>query len=118
MQTSDAMNASDLRGASVVEVGVRQAWPFLTFAWPDRDEECRLYIDTVFRLDGEDLADGDSERAAAALLPLSSGNVTEVVLGDDAGLTLHVETPARRVLAVAGTPAAFTTHDIWWLARQ
>ncbi len=42
-----------LRGQFVVEVGVRLAWPFLTFcddALPSPNET-RLYIDTIFRVE-------------------------------------------------------------------
>jgi hypothetical protein len=112
------MEANDLQGAFVVEVGVRQAWPFLTFAWPDQDAEYRLYIDTTFRVDDHDLADGDPERAASALLALNNTNVTEVVVGDDAELTLRFDSPVGGVLVVAGTTADFTTGDIWWLGHQ
>ncbi|MEJ7786518.1 MAG: hypothetical protein WKF96_17080 [Solirubrobacteraceae bacterium] len=112
------MEANDLQGAFVVEVGVRQAWPFLTFAWPDRDAECRLYIDTTFRVDDQDLADGDPGRAVSALLALSNEYVTEVVVGDNAELTLRFESSPRLVLVVAGTSADFTTGAIWWLGRQ
>jgi hypothetical protein len=112
------MDANDLQGAFVVEAGVRQVWPFLTFAWPDRDGECRLYIDTTFRVDDQDLADGDPERAASALLALSNENVTAVVVGDDGELTLRFDSSPRRVLVVAGTSADFTRVDIWWLGSQ
>lgn len=109
------MEATELKGAFVVEVGVRQAWPFLGFAWPDRETEGRLYIDTAFRIDGEELADGDPARAATALLALNSCNVTGVAVNDDAELTVRFDPPENNVLVVSGTGASFTTHDVWWL---
>ena len=112
------MEAKELCGAFIVEVGVRQAWPFLTFAWPDRDSECRLYIGTTFRVDPKKHSDGGAERGASALWSLSNGTVTEVVVAGDGELTLSVDASAQRVLIVAGTPADFTTHDIWWFGSR
>ena len=60
-----------LRGQFVVEFGVRQAWPFLTFCDTAKTPavETRLYIDTSFRVGtGPTLfADGDPDPAVAAL---------------------------------------------------
>jgi hypothetical protein len=103
----------------VVEVGVRQAWPFLTFCDPDGagDTEVRLYIDTEFRLEpgGRHFSDGDSERATVALLDLNNGTVTGVERHDDCGLVVRFD-GNDPTLSVSGTGAAFTTQDVWWLA--
>lgn len=100
----------------VVEVGVRQAWPFLTLSEPESGAEARLYIDTEFRLEPGDrrFADGDVQRSAAALLDLNNRTVTAVELSDGAGLLLRLD--GDRMLSVSGTAAAFTTGDVWWLA--
>jgi hypothetical protein len=107
-----------LEGCFVVEVGLRQAWPFLTFSDPETgaDAEVRLYIDTEFWVEPgpRRFADGDSERATAALLDLSNRTVTAVERQDDNGLVLRFDD--ERALSVAGRAASFTTHDIWWLA--
>ena len=109
------MDPTSLRRAVVVEVGVRQAWPFLAFAWSSGDRECRLYIDTTFRLGSEDNDHGDAERAAAALLDLNNRTVIEAAADDESRLTVRF---ARdRLLVVEGTPAAFTTQDVWWFGQ-
>lgn len=112
---SPTVDAHDLHGAFVVEAGVRQAWPFLTFALPNDDNERRLYIDTTFRLDDKDLTDGDPERAAAELLILNNRTVTEVTVADDRSLTVRFD-PGQSLI-VAGAAAAFTTHDAWWFGK-
>jgi hypothetical protein len=111
------IDAEALHGWFVVEVGVRQAWPFLTLSDPESGGEARLYIDTEFRLEpgGAHFTDGDAERSMAALLDLSNRTVTAVERQGDAGLGLRFD-DGERALFVSGTPATFTTHDVWWLA--
>lgn len=56
-------DALALRGCFVTEVGVRQAWPFLTFCDSNLNpaQERRLYIDTAFRIDdGQPTNAGDA----------------------------------------------------------
>jgi hypothetical protein len=107
-----------LVGWFLVEVGVRQAWPFLTLSDTGSGDEVRLYIDTEFRLTpgGAELTDGDAERATAALLDLNNRTVTAVERGDDAELVLRFDGD-ERALVVSGTAASFTTHDVWWLGK-
>jgi hypothetical protein len=114
------MEPTGLRQALVVEAGVRQAWPFLTFAWWSHDRECRLYIDTAFLLDGEHHDHGDAERAAAALLDLNNRTVIEATADDERRLTVRFEGDrfeGDRVLIVEGTPATFTAGDVWWFGQ-
>ena len=106
------MDPRSLKGAAVLEAGVRQVWPFLTFGGPHRDGEARLYIDTTLRLDDEQHVEDDPERAAAALLGLINLIVAEASVDDQSRLTLSFD--GGRVLVVSGTPAHFTTHDVWW----
>jgi hypothetical protein len=110
-----------LQGRYVVEVGLRQAWPFVTFCGsdPSATSEIRLYIDTTFRLDEgrRVFEDGDAERAAAELLDLSNRTVTDVQ-SSEANELLASFDGGERVLVVAGTPASFTTQDVWWLGER
>jgi hypothetical protein len=107
-----------LRGQFVVEVGVRQAWPFLTFCdnMPTPPTETRLYIGTSFCVGSspQTFADGDPDPAVAQLLELNDRTVTDVVLGagnelrlvfDDGSSTLVVDAERREF-----------SGDIWWLA--
>ena len=110
-------DVSLLRGCFVTEIGVRQAWPFLTFCdnRTDPTHERRLYIDTAFRInDGQPLTDGDAERATIALLSLNGLTVTAADVSASHALTLTFN-GGDDVLSVAGEAAAFTTHDVWWL---
>lgn len=104
----------ELVGTFVVEVGERQAWPFLTFcdndATPSR--EVRLYIDTAFTLNGALAWSSANEPAVAELLPLNSLAVVAVdVSGGELSVTFSDETR----MVVSGAAAAWTTGDVWWL---
>lgn len=90
-------------GTFVVEVGRRQAWPFLTFCNNDLTPpvETRLYIDTDWTVSGGGLDD---------LMMLS---VSGVARGD--GAELSVTFTDGQVLTISGQPNAETTHDVWWL---
>jgi hypothetical protein len=107
-----------LRAQFVVEVGVRQAWPFLTLCdnahTPPR--ETRLYIGTTFRVGSSPLtfADGDPEPAVAKLLELNNRTVTAVAVGADKELRVVFD-GGQSTLVVDAVPRDFT-GDIWWLA--
>jgi hypothetical protein len=108
-----------LRGRFVVEVGERQAWPFITLC-DNRSPpatELRLYIDTAFRLEpgAHVYDDGDTHRAVGGLLDLNNRTVTDVETSEGNDLTLRFD-GGERSLRIAGTGAGFTTHDTWWLA--
>jgi hypothetical protein len=85
----------------------------VTFADPS-GAEYRLFIDTVFsvRPDLEEVGD-DELRRLRALAQLHMGTVSAAATSDGGALTLDFGC-AR--LEVSGTAAAFTTHDVWWLA--
>lgn len=116
-----AANAHVLQDQFVVEVGIRQAWPFVTFcdSDPSATSEIRLYIDTTFRLEPgrKGFEDGDAERAARELLDLNNRTVTDVQTSEANELLLSFD-GGERVLVIAGTAASFTTHDVWWLGKQ
>jgi hypothetical protein len=105
-----------LRGQFVVEVGVRQAWPFLTLCdnAPTPPRETRLYIGTAFRVgpSPQTFADGDPEPAVAQLLELNNRTVTDVAVGADNQLRLVFDA-GQSTLTVDAVPRAFT-GDIWW----
>jgi hypothetical protein len=109
-----------LRTQFVVEVGVRQAWPFLTFCdnahTPPR--ETRLYIDTTFRVGSSPrtFAEGDPEAAVAELLELNNRSVTAVAVDANGELRLVFD-GGQSILVVDAAPQAFTGGDAWWLGR-
>jgi hypothetical protein len=116
-----ATEVEALRGQFVIEVGVRQAWPFLTFCdnRPTPPRETRLYIDTAFRVDSSEptFADGDVDAAAVRLLELSDRTVTDVRVGSGNELWLVFD-DGQAALDIEGMPREFTTHDIWWLSER
>jgi hypothetical protein len=104
----------ELVGTFVVEIGERQAWPFLTFcdngATPSR--EARLYIDTGFTLNGALAWSAADEPAVVELLPLNNLAVVAVdVHGTELSLTFSDDTH----MVVSGVAAWWTTGDVWWL---
>jgi hypothetical protein len=106
-----------LRGQFVVEVGARQAWPFLTLCdnAPTPPRETRLYIGTTFRVGSSPLtfAEGDPEPAVAQLLELNNRTVTDVAVGADNELRLVFD-GGQSTLTVDAVRRDFT-GDIWWL---
>jgi hypothetical protein len=104
----------ELLGTFVVELGERQAWPFMTFcdneATPSR--ETRLYIDTEFTLNGALAWSSGDQAAVIELLPLN-GLVVVAVEVNGAELSLTFNDGTRMV--VAGVAATWTTGDVWWL---
>lgn len=104
-----------LVGRHVVEVGVRQVHPFLTFADPASGREVRMYIDAPLRvLPDARVFQQDDEGLLSALEALNMLTVDAVeavegglrlVLGDDA-------------LWIDGEPDELTTHVPWWFGVQ
>ena len=115
---AEDLRTERLRGRFVVEVGARQAWPFITLCdvRSTPATEMRLYIDTEFRVEPGPAVfdDGDTERAVVALLDLNNRAVTDVRTGDSGDLTLVFDDGAR-TFVISGTPASFTTQAVWWL---
>ena len=104
-------------GQFVVEVGVRQAWPFLTLCdnTPTPARETRLYIGTSFRVGSapQTFADGDPDPAVAQLLELTNRTVTDVAVSKDNELRLVFD-GGQSALTVDAAPRAFT-GDIGWV---
>jgi hypothetical protein len=111
-----------LVGFFVTEVGVRQAWPFVTFTSNSATvtpTELRLYIGTICEVSPPppfvlDLAAEEPASALPALLEVLNLTVTAVTVADSAELLLGFD--GGITLRVAGTPSAWTTHDVWWLS--
>lgn len=114
--------ADVLPGRFVVEIGIRQTWPYLTFA--DNSDaatvpEIRLYIDSTFNITPvpAELGAGDEDDEKLWLLCLAEVlnlTVQDVIVEGDATLVVNFHDDVR--LNVSGRAAPWTTHDVWWLA--
>lgn len=104
----------ELVGTFVIEIGERQAWPFMTFcdnnATPSL--EARLYIDSAFTLNDVPAWSSGTESAVPNLLVLNHLEVVRVeVNGAELSLTFSDDTR----MGVSGIAAAWTTGDVWSL---
>ena len=106
----------DLVGTFVVEVGVRQAWPFITFCdnGPTPPREARLYIGTSFAVNGVDSASPYDEETSICLLPLNMLLVASAEWKRGSPLTINFDDDSR--LDISADPADWTTGDIWWFS--
>lgn len=109
------VNLNELVGCFVVEVGERQAWPFVTFCdnRPTRSREVRLYIDTEFWVIPEPPPGVDRVLEFVRLASTNNLMVDRVVAGDS-GLLLDFGDGQQ--LQIAAEPRADTTGDVWWLS--
>ncbi|MFI5932166.1 hypothetical protein [Actinoplanes sp. NPDC051494] len=104
-------------GALVVEVGIRQAWLFLTLCDTATAGETRLLLDTGWTLgpDRFDLDADDLEAGLVLLCRLLNRTLENTREREDGGLVLDFGAHGR--LEISGAGAASTTHDVWWLSR-
>lgn len=110
-----------LRERFVVEIGIRQAWPYVTFA-DSRDgvspQEVRLYIDSSFTvMPGPTVlgsADEDDEKfRLLRLTEVLNLTVHDVTVDDDGSLMVSFHDNV--CLRVSGHSQIWTTGDVWWL---
>jgi hypothetical protein len=101
---------SELVGLFVVEVGERQAWPFVQFCdnSPTPPREVRLYIDTDFEVCHASGADTSTE----GLLALNMLAVTRVT--EDDGLRVTFDNGSELTVSDAARPT--TVGDVWWFS--
>ena len=104
----------ELVGTFIVEVGERQAWPFVTFCDNDTtpSREARLYIDTEFTVNGSNDVSLEGDSSAARLFALNCLGVTAVEVN---GAELSIALDDGNQLVVSGVASAWTTGDVWWL---
>jgi hypothetical protein len=116
-----ALDPSSLVDYFATEIGIRQAWPFITFAASiesQTPQEIRLYIDSTSEVTppAAFVLEADPDDPAAALPALLKIlNLTVVGVQVDANADLAITFDGGIVLLVSGTPASWTTHDVWWL---
>jgi hypothetical protein len=111
------MDVSDLAGCFVVEIGIRQAWPFVGFCdnRPTRSRETRLYIGTGWSI-GEAAADDadDDERWLLAAYGLNGASVMGEHVEIDGALNLEMDD--GRTLVVSGQATTSTGGEPWWFS--
>ena len=112
--TSGAMA---LAGTFVVEVGIRQAWPFIGFC-DDRGKkarEIRLYIDAPWSI-GDTTGDTDSDdKWLMSALQINNCTVSNVLV--DPEFNLRIDLFNAPSLTVSGKPAATTAGEPWWVGE-
>ncbi|WP_139977243.1 hypothetical protein [Nocardioides litoris] len=110
------MDAEGLAGTFVVEVGVRQSWPFVGFcdARPTPVVESRLYLDAPWSVDGTEHRATDDAAWLAVAGGLGGLTVTAATTDPDGSLVLRLDDV---VLRVSGTADDATTGPPWWLSR-
>lgn len=104
-----------LVGRHVVEVGVRQAWPFVTIADHRSGREVRLYVDSWIRLFADRVAlRQDDASLLAALAAVNMLTVTSARVADGE-LQLEFEDVSVRVDGVGNH---LTGGSSWWIGVQ
>ncbi|MCB5164753.1 hypothetical protein LG634_07885, partial [Streptomyces bambusae] len=109
-----------LPGTLVVEVGERQAWPFLTFldTESDPEREMRLYLDTDWRItEAGEAGPGaavDPDNPLPELVRLNNRHVEGAVQNADGSLDIAFDD--NLTLRISGEPTATTAGEAWWLS--
>ncbi|MFF0613839.1 hypothetical protein ACFYUD_34765 [Nocardia tengchongensis] len=109
-----------LRERFVVEIGIRQAWPYVTFAdnrGGASPQEVRLYIDSSFTVVPgpaalDSVEEDDEKLRLLRLAEVLNLTVHDVTVGDDGGLMVSFHDNVY--LRVSGHRQLWTTHDVWW----
>jgi len=112
------VDISGLAGSFVVEIGIRQAWPFIGFCdnRPTRSRETCLYIDAAWSIAAAAVDDiEDDERWLLTAARLNGANVVGAYVGTDGAL--NVETDEGHTLVVSGEATARTVGEPWWFSR-
>lgn len=103
-------------GWHVVEVGRRQAWPFIGLADPERGSETRLYIDCSFAVLPEWRHLRQHDDVTLVALDALSMLTVEEVRAEPTGTVRVVLGPL--VLEISALPNEWTTGDVWWLGAE
>lgn len=111
------VDVNELVGAFVVEVGVRQAWPFLGFC-DNREassKETRLYLDASWSIDAEPgRGAADTRDWLAAAEALNGLTVSDAVA--QSGGALRLVFACGAALSVSGETTTESSGEPWWLA--
>ena len=108
------MDVGELVGSFVIEVGVRQAWPFIGFC-DNRDalsKETRLYVDAPWAIDGE--AGGSPADTERWLSAVDSLNGLTVSAAQVEGAGLRLDLADGSYVTASGEAASETVGEPWW----
>ncbi|WP_433288134.1 DUF6188 family protein [Micromonospora sp. CA-244673] len=112
------MDVEQVVGSFVVEIGFRQAWPFLGLCdnRPTPAQEARLYIDASWTIEVATSARGTADDDIAwltAAIALNGRTIDTARVYDDGSLSLTTDTGIT--LVVSGEPEPDTTGEAWRL---
>lgn len=110
------VDPDELAGCFVVEVGERQAWPFITFAdgGSARPREARLYLDSLWQVRPPSESSGALLASAEVCRLLDLSNLTvERAQVSEAG-ELEVCFADGSSVTVSGVATADTVGEPWW----
>ena len=110
------MDTAQIAGSFVVEVGFRQAWPFLGLCdnRPTPARETGLYIDTSWAVESPSSASGAARDDVAwltAAVGLNGQTIDRVRVDDDG--TLCLTTDAGISLSVSGKAEPYSVSEAW-----
>ncbi|MFF8835459.1 hypothetical protein [Streptomyces sp. NPDC015130] len=114
------MTVENLPGKLVVEVGERQAWPFLTFldTESDPEREIRLYLDTGWRI--TEPGDTEAPRAETRDNPLPDlarvNNSYVVTATEHPDVSVDIVFDNDLTLRISGKGTRTTAGEPWWLS--
>lgn len=112
---SEEANPGLLTGWFVVEVGVRQAWPFLILADPRSGREVRIYVDAAVSVTSYPVPlRQDDPKVLLALDRINNATVSSASVKDRA---LILRFGADQV-CVSGEANELTTGSPWWFEMQ
>lgn len=111
------VDAIKLVGMFVIEVGTRQAWPFIGFCDDTgfKAREFRLFLDAPWAV-GDTSGDADAhETWMVSALEINNRTVSNVLV--DADSDLRIDLFNAPSLTVSGEPTASTVGEPWWLGE-
>ncbi|WP_030440365.1 hypothetical protein [Actinoplanes subtropicus] len=114
------MDVEQIAGSFVVEIGIRQAWPFLGLCdnRPTPNQETRLYIDASWAIEAADSAGGSADdgiRWLTAATVLNGRTIDAARVNDDGSLRLTADPGIA--LVVSGEPEPYTVGEPWRLSE-
>ena len=109
------MNVDQIAGSFVVEVGFRQAWPFLGLAdnRPTVARETRLYIDSTWTINSTTSLTGEADDDVAwltAAIAMNGETIDSARLDDN---ILRLTTTSGIQLLIANEQQPYTIGEPW-----
>jgi hypothetical protein len=114
------MDVTELVGCFVVEVGLRQAWPFIGFCdnRPTPAVERRLYIDADAEVSPASAGSAFETEESLVQAMMALNGLTVETAAVDATHALRLSFNDGHALLVHGEARPDTTGDVWWFGDQ